>query len=77
MRLTLLLAFLLSCTICVFSQSASLPSQFQSWNEVQLIVPIARSKDAKRLTKLQRLLAEFCASAEEIWIFLTIEQARR
>lgn len=47
MRLTLLLATFLSCITAAFSQSAPLPSQFQSWNEVQLIVPIAHAKDAK------------------------------
>jgi hypothetical protein len=30
-----------------FSQTAPLPSAFQSWNEVQLILPIADGKDAK------------------------------
>ncbi len=30
-----------------FSQTAPLPSEFQSWNEVQLILPLVRAKEAK------------------------------
>ncbi len=30
-----------------FSQTKPLPSAFQSWNEVQLILPLVRSKDSK------------------------------
>lgn len=58
MRLSFLFSVILSCTIHVFSQSAPLPSQFQSWNEVQLIVPIARAKDAKGKT-IDKVTATF------------------
>ncbi|MDQ3750763.1 MAG: DUF2490 domain-containing protein [Acidobacteriota bacterium] len=47
MRLIITLPIVLLFPIIVFSQSAPLPSQFQSWNEIQLIVPLVRSKDAK------------------------------
>jgi hypothetical protein len=50
MRLTFFFTFFLLYTLSVFSQAAPLPSQFQSWNEVQLIVPIAHAKDAKGKT---------------------------
>ena len=36
----------LSC-IAGFSQTAPLPSKFQSWNEIQLIVPLLKGRDAK------------------------------
>ncbi len=47
MRLVFILPIVFLFSVAVFSQSAPLPSQFQSWNEVQLIVPLVRSKDAK------------------------------
>ena len=47
MRLVAILPIIFLCSIAAFSQAAPLPSQFQSWNEVQLIVPLVRSKDAK------------------------------
>lgn len=47
--------FLFSETI--FAQTP-LPSKFQSWNEVQLIVPIARKKDSKGKT-VDRVTATF------------------
>lgn len=58
MRLLFLLAFILSCAICAFSQTAPLPSEFQSWNEVLLIVPIVRAKDAKGKT-IDKVTATF------------------
>jgi hypothetical protein len=49
MNTNLYLAALFS--LFLFSQTSfsqtSLPSKFQSWNEVQLIVPLARKKDSK------------------------------
>ncbi len=47
MRLVITFPIVFLFSIAVFSQSAPLPSQFQSWNEIQLIVPLVRSKDAK------------------------------
>lgn len=47
--------FLFSQT--VFTQT-SLPEKFQSWNEVQLIVPLARKKDSKGKT-VDRITATF------------------
>lgn len=44
-----LLIIFLSATF-TFAQTAALPSQFQSWNEVQLILPLTRGKDAKGKT---------------------------
>jgi hypothetical protein len=49
MKISILLisavVFLFSNT--AFSQTSPLPSQFQSWNEVQLILPLVSAKDAK------------------------------
>ncbi len=47
MRLLIITPIIFLCSIAGFSQTAPLPSQFQSWNEVQLIVPLVRGKDAK------------------------------
>lgn len=47
MRLVISLSIVFLFSIAAFSQSTPLPSQFQSWNEVQLNVPLVRSKDAK------------------------------
>ncbi len=45
-RLSLILsALLLGCAAAVPAQS--LPSEFESWNEIQLIVPLIRDKDKK------------------------------
>jgi hypothetical protein len=47
MRLVIILPIVFLFSIAAFPQPVPLPSQFQSWNEVQLIVPLVRSRDAK------------------------------
>ncbi|MDQ6787425.1 MAG: DUF2490 domain-containing protein [Acidobacteriota bacterium] len=47
MRLLIILAVIFLCAPAAFAQTAPLPSRFQSWNEVQLILPLVRDKDAK------------------------------
>ncbi|MBX7053772.1 MAG: hypothetical protein K1X36_02370, partial [Pyrinomonadaceae bacterium] len=55
-RLLLILSLL---TVCAVAGSAqSLPSEFESWNEIQLIVPLVRDKDSKGKT-FDRLTATF------------------
>jgi hypothetical protein len=49
-------------SLLLFSQTSfsqtSLPSEFQSWNEVQLILPLVRGKDARKKT-IDKLTATF------------------
>jgi len=47
MRILILLSVIFLSAIAAFAQTAPLPSQFQSWNEIQLILPLAGGKDAK------------------------------
>jgi hypothetical protein len=49
MKIYFFLAFLVVFfnSIVAFSQNNPLPSEFQSWNEVQLILPVAQAKDSK------------------------------
>ncbi len=47
MRSLIIFLIILTLAAAVYPQTAPLPSAFQSWNEVQLIVPLARSKDKK------------------------------
>lgn len=58
MRLSLIVVIILLCSAAAFSQFAPLDSQFQSWNEVQLIVPLARAKDARGKT-IDKVTATF------------------
>ena len=58
MRFLFILPIIFASCIAGFSQTAPLPSKFQSWNEVQLIVPLVRSKDAKGKS-IDRLTATF------------------
>lgn len=57
-RLPFSVVFILSLAITVFSQSAPLPSVFQSWNEVQIIKTLAKGKDAKS-KPIEKLTATF------------------
>ncbi len=47
MRFAFILVVIFLSAAAAFAQTAPLPSQFQSWNEVQLIVPLLRAKDGK------------------------------
>lgn len=58
MRFLLILPIVFLCVSAGFSQTAPLPSQFQSWNEVQLIVPLVQGKDAKDKT-VDKITATF------------------
>lgn len=58
MRLWFILSVILLCSAADFSQAAPLPSQFQSWNEIQLITPLVRGKDAKGKT-IDKVTATF------------------
>lgn len=55
-RLSLLISALLLG--CAAGAAQSLPSEFESWNEVQLIVPLVRDKDSKGKS-VDRLTAIF------------------
>ncbi len=46
-RLLLIFSSIFLFSNIVYSQTAPLNSEFQSWNEVQLILPLVRAKDAK------------------------------
>ena len=52
-----ILVAVLSVTACAYSQD-QLPSEFQSWNEVQLIVPLLKSKDRNGKT-IDKITATF------------------
>jgi hypothetical protein len=63
-------------SLLLFSQTSfsqtSLPSEFQSWNEVQLILPLVRGKDAKEKT-IDKLTATFTGNlriGRKNWDFL-------
>lgn len=58
MRLANFLIIIFLCAGFVRAQTAALPSEFQSWNEVQFIVPLTRGKDAKG-KKIDKLTATF------------------
>lgn len=47
MRLLFSVFFVLLFTFTTFSQTTRLPTEFESWNEVQLIAPLRQGKDAK------------------------------
>ena len=47
MRILLFISTILFCLTAAFSQTAPLPSKFQSWNEVQLILPLLKGRDVK------------------------------
>ena len=58
MRLLVILPIIFLFSTAAFSQPSPLPSQFQSWKEVQLIVPFVRSKDPKGKT-VDKITATF------------------
>ncbi len=64
MKSFVLLTFsiILSCFCAASAQTSSPKSVFQSWNEIQLIVPILRGKDAKEKS-FDRLTAIFSGGA--------------
>jgi hypothetical protein len=47
MRISLFLIVLFFCPVVLYSQTATPDAVFQSWNEVQLIVPVVQKEDAK------------------------------
>ena len=61
-RFAFALVFIFLCSVAGGAQTAALPSRFQSWNEVDLIVPIARGADAKGKT-IDKLTATFLGVA--------------
>src|SRR5215203_2491015 len=52
------LTLLLFSAPAIYSQTSELPSEFQSWNEVQLIVPVTHGKDSKG-KKFDKITATF------------------
>lgn len=58
MRLALSLSFIFVCAVVAVAQTAPLPSEFQSWNEVQLLAAILHGKDAKG-KKIDKSVATF------------------
>ncbi len=58
MRLLFVLPIIFLYSAVAFPQTAPLPSGFQSWNEVQMILPLVRGKDAKGKT-IDKLTATF------------------
>jgi hypothetical protein len=58
MRSVLILSVICLFALGASAQTAHLPSQFQSWNEVQLIVPLTYGKDAKS-KRIDKVTATF------------------
>ncbi|MGI8786583.1 MAG: DUF2490 domain-containing protein [Pyrinomonadaceae bacterium] len=56
--LLIIIAVIFLSSTAAFAQSAPLPSEFQSWNELQLILPLARGKDVKGKT-IDKITATF------------------
>jgi len=58
MRLSVILSIIFLCSIAALPQTTPLPSDFQLWNEMQLILPLVRGKDAKDKT-IDKVTATF------------------
>jgi hypothetical protein len=58
MRYLLISAIIFLCFAAARAQTPSLPSEFQSWNETQLILPLKYGKDAKE-KKIDKITATF------------------
>lgn len=58
MRLFIILSIIFLVSTAARSQTAPLPSEYQSWNEVQIILPLVRGKDAKGKT-IDKVTATF------------------
>ena len=61
-RTCVLPVILLFFSVAVFAQTDSLPEQTQSWNEVQLILPLKYGKDRKKKT-IDKITATFSGVA--------------
>lgn len=58
MRLLIIFSIILTLAAAVSSQTAPLPSAFQSWNEIQITAPLVRSKN-KKGKSIDRITATF------------------
>ncbi|MDQ2746905.1 MAG: DUF2490 domain-containing protein [Acidobacteriota bacterium] len=58
MRSFIIISIVLIFAAAVYPQTAHIPSEFESWNEVQLIAPVKHGKDAKGKT-IEKLTVTF------------------
>ena len=58
MRFLFSISFVLLFSVVAFSQNSPVPSQVESWNEIQFIVPLKQGKDAKEKT-IDKVTATF------------------